>query len=230
MPHPQSLLDFVLDANRQGGSYHRIDLGDGLVIDGEYDMRPYWPLYHFPEKMNGLSVLDVGTASGFFALECARLGADVTAIDVWPGEFQRAVFEGSSSGVRYLQKDLFEIDEKFGQFDLVLCGSLLLHVWDQFGALKRLRSVCRGLAVVTTGIMPSERGSDHFPAAELVGQKATGGGGEYWTTWMPNGLALQRMMLAAGFPKAEYKGSFRLQSMPGKHGFDTPHGVVHGIM
>ncbi len=190
-------------------------------------MREYWPFYYFPEKLDGLTVLDVGTASGFFALECARRGAAVTAIDVWDGEFQRMVFD-KSSGVRYVQKNLFEMDEGFGQFDLVICGSVLLHIWDQVAALKLLRSVCRGVTVVATGIMAPERGSDHFPAAELVGQKAMGGAGEYWTTWMPNGLALERMMLAAGFPQSEYKGSFRLKSKPGKHGFDTPHGVVHG--
>jgi hypothetical protein len=55
-----------------------------------------------------------------------------------------------------------------------------------------------------------------------------GGDGEYWTTWMPNGMALERMMRAARFENVAYKGSFRLQSAPGKHHFDTPHGVVHG--
>ena len=54
------------------------------------------------------------------------------------------------------------------------------------------------------------------------------GNGVYWTTWMPNGEALTRMMLAAGFARAEYKGDFRLRSAAGKHNFDTPHGVVHG--
>src|SRR6266849_2059394 len=110
-----TLHDFVHDVSRQGGTYHRIDFGDGLVIDGEYDMQQYWPLYHFPEDLRGRSVLDVGTASGFFALECARRGAEVTAIDIWPGSFQRAVFDGASSAVRYIQKNLFDLDETFGQ-------------------------------------------------------------------------------------------------------------------
>jgi tRNA (mo5U34)-methyltransferase len=228
MPHSTALIEFIADANRSGGSYHRIDLGDGLVLDGEYDMRPYWSQYQFPESLNGLSVLDVGTASGYFAIECAKRGADVTAIDIWDGALQRMVFAGAGARVRYLQKDLFTLDEQFGTFDVVFCGSLLLHVWDQVGALKKLRAVCRGLTIVSTGVMPPERGCDHFPAAELVGVSAMGGTGEYWTTWMPNGQALERMMRAAGFPIAEYKGTFRLASAPGKHGFDTPHGVVHG--
>jgi tRNA (mo5U34)-methyltransferase len=224
-----ALTTFVNEVNRAGGTYHQIDFGSGLVMDGEYDMREYLPRYAFPGSLAGQTALDVGTSSGFFSLEFARRGARaVTAIDISDGVFQRSVFTRVSDRVRYVQKDLFDLDEQFGQFDLVFCGSLLLHIWDQFGALQRLRQVCSGLAVVATGIMPPERGCAHFPAAELVGQSAMGGEGLYWTTWMPNGQALTRMMLAAGFARAEYKGDFRLRSAAGKHNFDTPHGVVHG--
>src|SRR5207244_8025030 len=179
--YPQSLLDFVEDVNRTGGTYHRIDFGGGLVMDGEYAMDEYWPLYGFPQSLAGLSVLDVGTASGYFAVECARRGADVTAIDIGDGGFQRTVVEGAGTSARYEQKDLFDLGEQFGTFDVVVCGSVLLHVWDQVGAMRRLRAVCRGLTIVATGIMPPERECDRFPAAELVGIRDIGGTGGYWT-------------------------------------------------
>lgn len=226
MSHAQALIDFVHSANAAGGSYHRIDFGDGLIMDGEYDMDAYWPHYGLPDSMQGLAVLDVGTASGYFARECWRRGAEVTAIDVQAGDFQRMVFTGTS--VRYVQMNLFDLSPGFGQFDLVICGSLLLHVWDQVGALKKMRGCCRDRIVVATGIIPPERGCDGFPAAELVGLGAMGGDGEYWTTWMPNALALERMLKAAGFPSVSYRGDFRLRSVPGRQNFDTPHGVIHG--
>jgi SAM-dependent methyltransferase len=226
MPHPRQLVDFVDAVNLSGGSYHRIDFGENLVMEGEYDMDAYWPHYGLPEAMHGLSVLDVGTATGYFARECWKRGARVTAIDVQRGDFQRMVFTGTP--IRYVQMNLFDLTPGFGQFDIVLCGSLLLHVWDQVGALKKLRECCRDRVVVATGILPPNRGADGFPAAELVGVRATGGDGDYWTTWMPNTLALERMITAAGFASATHVGDFRLRSAPGRHGFDTPHGVVHG--
>jgi len=62
--------------------YHCIDLGHGIITDGDYDMAPYLQLYGFPADLRGNRVLDVGRASGFFSFEFERRGADVTATDI----------------------------------------------------------------------------------------------------------------------------------------------------
>jgi len=62
--------------------YHTIDLGGGLVTPGDYDYRPALPSFKFPENMTGLSVLDVGSATGFFAFEFERRGAEVTSVEI----------------------------------------------------------------------------------------------------------------------------------------------------
>jgi 2-polyprenyl-3-methyl-5-hydroxy-6-metoxy-1,4-benzoquinol methylase len=62
--------------------YHTIDLGNGLVTPGEYDYRTNWSRFHFPEDMQGLSVLDVGSATGFFAFEFEKRGADVVSVEL----------------------------------------------------------------------------------------------------------------------------------------------------
>lgn len=62
--------------------YHTIDLGNGLVTPGDYDFRPVLPLFQFPADMQGMNVLDVGSATGFFAFEFERRGAEVTSVEL----------------------------------------------------------------------------------------------------------------------------------------------------
>jgi 2-polyprenyl-3-methyl-5-hydroxy-6-metoxy-1,4-benzoquinol methylase len=62
--------------------YHTVDLGGGLVTPGDYDFRACWPAFRFPDDLRGLSVLDVGSATGFFAYEFERRGADVTSVEL----------------------------------------------------------------------------------------------------------------------------------------------------
>ncbi len=74
--------------------YHTIGLPGGLVTPGLYDYRGSLPDFQFPSDMRGLRVLDVGSATGFFAFEFARRGAEVVsvelpsldAIDRFPGQ------------------------------------------------------------------------------------------------------------------------------------------------
>lgn len=62
--------------------YHTVDLGDGLVTPGTYDYRATLPAFRFPESMRGMRVLDVGSATGFFAFEFERRGAQVISVEL----------------------------------------------------------------------------------------------------------------------------------------------------
>lgn len=62
--------------------YHTIDLGDGLVTPGMYDYRQTISAFHFPDDMRGMNVLDVGSATGFFAFEFERRGARVVSVEL----------------------------------------------------------------------------------------------------------------------------------------------------
>lgn len=62
--------------------YHTIDLGDGLITPGLYDYRETLSAFPFPADMRGMRVLDVGSASGFFAFEFERRGALVTSVEL----------------------------------------------------------------------------------------------------------------------------------------------------
>jgi tRNA (mo5U34)-methyltransferase len=62
--------------------YHTLDLGDGLITPGLYDYRETIAAFGFPEDMSGMTVLDVGSATGFFAFEFERRGARVISVEL----------------------------------------------------------------------------------------------------------------------------------------------------
>jgi tRNA (mo5U34)-methyltransferase len=62
--------------------YHTVDLGDGFVTPGDYDFRDTVERFPFPADMTGMTVLDVGSATGFFAFEFERRGAAVTSVEL----------------------------------------------------------------------------------------------------------------------------------------------------
>ncbi len=99
--HFRSTQEFLRKARERGYGdlsdyywYHTVDLGDGLMTPGSYDYRSSLPLFRFPADMEGMRVLDVGAATGFFSFEFESRGADVVSLemasfsdlDVFPGE------------------------------------------------------------------------------------------------------------------------------------------------
>jgi tRNA (mo5U34)-methyltransferase len=81
--------------------YHTVDLGNGLVTPGCYDYRQSLREFKFPDDMAGMSVLDVGSATGFFAFEFEKRGACVTSVEIpsfdqwdrFPGETLRQTID-----------------------------------------------------------------------------------------------------------------------------------------
>jgi tRNA (mo5U34)-methyltransferase len=62
--------------------YHTVELPDGLITPGQYDFRQTIAEFSFPRDMRGLRVLDVGSATGFFAFDFARRGAQVISVEL----------------------------------------------------------------------------------------------------------------------------------------------------
>lgn len=62
--------------------YHTVDLGGGLVTPGLHDYRETIGAFGFPQDMRGMKVLDVGSATGYFAFEFERRGAKVVSVEL----------------------------------------------------------------------------------------------------------------------------------------------------
>lgn len=62
--------------------YHTVDLPGAIATPGMYDYRSTVNAFQFPEDMRGMTALDVGSATGYFAFEFERRGADVVSVDL----------------------------------------------------------------------------------------------------------------------------------------------------
>lgn len=168
----RSLMDQV-DRHRW---YHTIDLPDGACTPGIFDTRPVAELVPWPHELKGGRCLDIGTCDGFWAFEMERRGAaEVVAIDIdgpdsldlnWAarrrGNQTPRGSGGSRAGVRFevarqilgsraerLECSVYDLDPRVhGRFDVVFCGSLLIHLRDPIRALERMRNVCAGELVL----------------------------------------------------------------------------------
>ena len=218
--------------------YHSIELAPGTVTEGMFDLRPYVDRYGLPEDMSGMRVLDVGTFEGFWAFELERRGASVTALDVdriqqldWPprmrpGEDDRRgrgfeiASEALGSGVQRVGSSIYEATPAAlgGTFDLVFCGSVLIHLRDPVLALERMAGLCGGRLILTDEYSKRLRWLP-ITAAEFRGETP-------WSTWWrPNIRAWRSMVRCAGFDDVEVKNTFNMRFRDGRGA--VPHVVIH---
>lgn len=109
-------------------------------------------------RLDGVSVLDVGTGSGVLALAAHQLGArTAVGIDFDPDAIQSAqenhVLNGSPAGVTFRVADL--ISEEIPQFDVVLAnltGALL-----ERSAARLRRALTPSGVLIVSGLMRHER-------------------------------------------------------------------------
>jgi tRNA (mo5U34)-methyltransferase len=222
--------------------YHTIDLGGGLVTPGAYDHRPFLARYRLPDDLRGQRALDVGAASGFFSFELERRGAQVVAVDL-PAWFEHDFGptyqpdQDAAAGERYLREpfavarqllgsrvekrelNVYDLSPAtVGDFDLVFCGSLLIHLTDPIRALWNLAAVTRptGQAIIAT-VITREHAAE--PLALLTGQNH----GDTW--WAPTRAGLETLVALAGFEAIEWVSDFALDYRDGTPG--PYHGVIH---
>lgn len=211
--------------------YHTLDLGQGVVSRGMFDHRGSERRHGLPDDLSGLRCLDVGTMDGYwaFAME-ARHAAEVVAVDLdgaeeadWPASLRARIVKtiDETKGERFeiarralgssVQRRLcsvYRLDpDELGRFDFVFCGDMLVHLKDPATALERIRSVCRGRALVVNPV------KEQFPYRRRPLAQLDGIGEFEW--WLPNAAALARLVRAAGFSSVELGPAFELPATSG---------------
>jgi SAM-dependent methyltransferase len=105
-----------------------------------------------------LRVLDLGALEGLFAIEFARRGATVVAVEGREANLEKIRFVKDVLGLDRLELRLEDVRglhwERHGEFDVVLCLGLLYHLDapDVFVLLERIRETCRDVTVIETRV------------------------------------------------------------------------------
>lgn len=76
-----NLTEFKARCSEHDFWYHSYYFDNGFVQRGDYDIGQDISDYGFLQSMEGMSVLDIGAGSGWFATYFEQLGADVTVTD-----------------------------------------------------------------------------------------------------------------------------------------------------
>lgn len=202
--------------------YHTLDIAPGLTTPGWFDLRHAFDVMPFPD-VAGKRCLDVGTFDGFYAFEMERRGAaEVVAIDIedhehwdWPADARaelgasrlpamtgppkgagfRLVHELIDSKVDWRACNIYDVSpELLGEFDVVVVGSMLIHLQNPVKALEAVRTVCAGEFFSCDQIDPwlsiLGRGK---PLARLLGT------GSECQWWQYNAAGHARILYSAGF-------------------------------
>jgi SAM-dependent methyltransferase len=201
--------------------YHTIELAPGVVTPGWFDLRPIVQQMPWPD-VKGKRCLDVGTYDGFLSFEMERRGAaEVIAIDIddhskwdWPPDVRATGGENLAKlagpekgrGFRIAKKALgsnvelraisvYDLTpELMGMFDVVVCGSLMIHLRDPLRALEAIRTVCSGQFMsaeeIDLWMTVRHRG---VPLFKLNGV------GSLCQWYTPNSAGHKRLIMSAGF-------------------------------
>ncbi len=200
--------------------YHTMEVRPGVVTPGWFDLRPIVERMPWPD-VAGKRCLDVGPYDGFMSFELERRGAaEVLAVDIgrhedwdWPVRLRRnadvlAQISGREVGAGFkLAKRILDSSverevisaydlspERVGSFDVVVCGTLMLHLRDPLRALAAIRSVCAGhFLSAEEVVMELSVVGRRRPLAQLNGLD------DLCQWWVPNVAGHRRMVEAAGF-------------------------------
>ena len=215
------MTDRLADRIRELGPwFHNLRIGDRQTAPdhplGDYPRFKWQGFRHVvPDDLTGRTVLDIGCNAGFYAIEMARRGAEVTAIDSDPRYLAQARLAADAAGVavdlRHL--DVYQVARLGRRFDLVIFMGVFYHLRHPLLALDLLHRHVVGDRMLFQSM---QRGSQDvapvaqdYPFAEWQVFDAPGWPRLHFvehryaedpTNWfVPNRAAVEAMLRSAGF-------------------------------
>jgi SAM-dependent methyltransferase len=162
---------------------HNIQLGPGLytidekITGNEIKLRRIVQIVSdiVGKPFNELRILDLACLEGLYAIEFARYGAEVVAIEGREANIEKARFVKnvfSLGNLELVQDDVRNLSkEKYGSFDVILCLGILYHldVPDVFSFLEMISEVCRKVTLIDTHVSQRSEKSYTYKGKEYWG-------------------------------------------------------------
>ena len=192
--------------------FQRMELRPGLDTPGwSNPAREKLPYFGLPDRLDGMRVLDIGCAEGFFAFEAERRGArEVIAIDSFPDSIRRFNICRAALGskaIAYLCNVYDVTPRAFGTFDLVMFFGVLYHLRNPLLALERINAICTGSLLLQT-LSAELPGSPDVPHARFYPSGMESGPKDKplfdpTVFWVPNVACVTGMVRSVGFVDVE---------------------------
>jgi tRNA (mo5U34)-methyltransferase len=203
--------------------YHSFRFGN-VYAHGAITSLPYqmWVSSVIPENLENKTVLDIGTADGFYSFLCESRGAKkVVAVDwlEFPGftaahkilnsnvEFLKLVVDESTFGFTDLKSKIGTINEIKEKFDIILLFGVLYHLPNPVMVLKTLANITHKMLLISSHIIDSkEPVMYYYPEGSLTPDDTTN-----W--WIPTPSCLTDIGKRLGFNKSKMVDTFDFDSM-----------------
>ena len=203
--------------------YHSFRFGNvyasGTITSLQYQM---WVSSLIPENLKNKTVLDIGTADGFYSFLCESRGAKkVVAVDwtEFPGfsaahkildskvEFRKLIIDESNLGFADLKQKISTINEIKEKFDIILLFGVLYHLPNPVMIFKTLANIIYEMLLMSSHIIDSkEPAMYYYPEGSLTSGDTTN-----W--WVPTPSCLIDIGKRLGFNKSKMVDTFDFDSM-----------------
>jgi 2-polyprenyl-3-methyl-5-hydroxy-6-metoxy-1,4-benzoquinol methylase len=202
--------------------YHSFRFGNvyapGTITSLQYQM---WVSSLIPENLKNKTVLDIGTADGFYSFLCESRGAKkVVAVDwtEFPGfsaahkildskvEFRKLIIDESNLGFVDLKQKISTINEIKEKFDIILLFGVLYHLPNPIMVIQKLFKNTSMLLIASHIIDSKEPAMYYYPEGSLTPGDTTN-----W--WVPTPSCLIDIGKRLGFNKSKMVDTFDFDSM-----------------
>ena len=121
-------LEWTLHAKTQYDSYSGVPLS----------RQRFFAETHWPARLDGQLILEVGSGSGRFTEQAATTGAFVVSMDYSYAVEANYRSNGDQPNVLIVQGDVYQMPFRPGMFDKLFCFGMLQHTPDVHGAFRAL--------------------------------------------------------------------------------------------